>query len=139
MNEHSKQTIGKIGEDIAVDYLIKRGFTIVGRNVHVSHKEIDIIAEGADHLIFAEVKTRRQDPTAPSPFGRPVDAVDDKKKKHIYTAADIYLLEHPTEKMPRIDVIEVFLSPVTVTTPNTPPRVLRINWFQNAFGGEVNT
>lgn len=136
MSSDSKLAIGRIGEEAAAEFLAKRGFVVVGRNVHVSHKEIDLIVEDDKNFVFVEVKTRRQDPRKPSPFGRPVDAVDYKKKKYIYTAAEIYLLEHPTSKMPRIDVVEVFLSPAD--TQETPPRVLKINWFKNAFGGEVN-
>ena len=136
MSNVSKQIIGKIGEDVAADYLVEQGFSVVGRNIHVSHKEIDLIIENEEHLVFVEVKTRCQDPKHPSPFGRPADAVDYRKKKYIYTAAEIYLYEHPTDKMPRIDVIEVFLSPNS--SSGTSPLVLKINWFQNAFGGEVN-
>ena len=134
MNDKGKQTIGRLGEDVAARYLVDHGFTIIGQNVHVSHKEIDLIAEDTENLVFVEVKTRRQDPTRLSPFGRPADAVDYKKKKFIYTAAEIYLYEHPTHKMPRIDVIEVFLSPYQ--SQDDHPAVLKINWFQNAFGGD---
>ena len=134
MDKASKQTIGMIGENAAASFLAKHGFTIVGRNIHVSHKEIDLIVEDKENFVFVEVKTRRQDPTRESPYGRPSDAVDYKKRKYIYTAAEIYLEEHPTDKMPRIDVIEVYLSPKPSQDAN--PAVLKINWFQNAFGGD---
>ncbi len=127
---HNQQDTGKFGEDVAARYLEEQGFVIVGRNVHISHKEIDLIVENEHYLVFVEVKTRHQDPHIRSPFGRPVDAVDRKKQKNIASAAQIYLYKHPTTKMPRIDVVEVFLSPYA--TPNN--RIQDIVWYQNAFG-----
>ena len=88
----------------------------------------DLIAENEHILLFVEVKTRRQDPNIRSPFGRPSDAVNLKKRKNVADAAEAYLCQHPSKKFPRIDVVEVYIS------PNDPPTVLRINWFKNAFG-----
>ena len=125
-----KQQTGKFGENAAARYLERQGFVIVGRNVRVFHKEIDLIAENEHYLLFVEVKTRHQDPNVRSPFGRPSDAVDYKKRKNIASAAEIYLSKHPTTKMPRIDVVEVFLSPRA-----TQENMIRdIVWYQNAFG-----
>lgn len=48
---------GKIGEDVACSYLIKRGFTVVQRNYRKRWGEIDIVAHDAQGLIhFIEVK-----------------------------------------------------------------------------------
>ena len=129
MTDISKQKIGQLGEDTAVDILVRNGFSVIGRNIHVSHKEIDVIAENDTHLVFVEVKARRQDPAHPSPYGRPAEAVDYKKRKRIATAAQIYLYEHPTDKVPRIDVIEVFVS-------SDGAKILHTEWYQNAFGAD---
>lgn len=68
--------------------------------------EIDIIAKDKDELVFIEVKTRSQ-----NEYGTPADAVDKRKKKHIYHAAEYYLLIRRLEKVfCRIDVIEVYVS-----------------------------
>ena len=128
MSNTDKQVIGKMGEDAAAAFLEKNGFTVIGRNIRISHKEIDLIAENDTHLVFVEVKTRRQDPNVRSPFGRPADAVDFQKRKNVAKGAQLYLYQNPPQKMPRIDVIEVFIS------PNDPPCVQSINWFKNAFG-----
>jgi len=102
------RAFGKQGEDAAAHYLEEKGYTVLGRNVMVGRDEIDIVAENDAFLVFAEVKTRRQNPDAPSPFGVPADAVDEGKEAHLIKSAEGYLALHPSEKSPRIDVIEVY-------------------------------
>ncbi|MDR3581906.1 MAG: YraN family protein [Candidatus Pacebacteria bacterium] len=52
------KTIGILGENIAVRYLIKNGYKVINRNLKEGFDEIDIIAMGKDGtLIFFEVKT----------------------------------------------------------------------------------
>jgi putative endonuclease len=61
MAEHN--TIGKIGENIAVKYLKTKEFTIVDRNFHVKRGEIDIVATKLHvkykNIAFIEVKTKK--------------------------------------------------------------------------------
>jgi putative endonuclease len=52
-----KQTVGRVGEDIACNFLERRGFDIVGRNYRKFIGEIDIIAKKDKVLHFVEVKT----------------------------------------------------------------------------------
>lgn len=53
-------SVGKLGEDIACEYLIKSGYRILGRNYRERWGEIDIIAKAPDlTLVFVEVKTLR--------------------------------------------------------------------------------
>ena len=47
-----------IGEDIAVNYLKKKGYKIIERNFRKGYGEIDIIALKKNVLVFVEVKTR---------------------------------------------------------------------------------
>ena len=53
-----RKDLGKAGEQIAVDLLISKGFAILERNWHFSHKEIDIIARDHNDIVVIEVKTR---------------------------------------------------------------------------------
>ena len=50
--------IGKNGEDLAVEYLVNKGYKILERNWRSGHKEIDIIAMDGDTLVVVEVKCR---------------------------------------------------------------------------------
>ena len=59
MNNNSQT--GKIGEDLACDYLKNKGYKILERNYGQKWGELDIIAIAPDKiLVFAEVKTIRQ-------------------------------------------------------------------------------
>lgn len=102
---------GKMGENSAAEYLRERGYHIIGQNVYVGHREVDIIAENENFIVFAEVKTRRQFPDNSSPFGTPGEAVNTRKRELLVSAAEEYLLKNGCNKSPRIDVIEVYVSP----------------------------
>lgn len=98
---------GRAGEDAAARYLKEKGYRIVARNVRIGHLETDIIAENKTHILFVEVKSRTAT-EALSRYGRPASAVNRQKAENLLSCAQAYLLSHPTEKQPRIDVIEVY-------------------------------
>jgi putative endonuclease len=52
------QRIGKFGETLAKNYLIRHGYEIIGLNVKLSYQELDIVARKQDLTVFIEVKTR---------------------------------------------------------------------------------
>jgi putative endonuclease len=97
---------GKYGEWLAVRYLKKKGYEIVGRNEKTPAGEIDIVARDADVLVFAEVKTRTGDR-----FGHPSEAVDARKRKKMEDSALLYLKRFK-QKIPqaRFDVICVTIA-----------------------------
>ena len=96
---------GKIGEDLAVQYLEGLGYTIVERNYRLRIGEIDIIARDGEYLVFVEVKTRRN-----SRFGSPFDAVDFRKQQQISKVARMYLTQQGGEDVAvRFDVVAVHL------------------------------
>lgn len=56
-----KSETGKLGEDLACEYLVSKKFTIIDRNFRKPWGELDIIAKSPDGvLVFIEVKTIRQ-------------------------------------------------------------------------------
>jgi putative endonuclease len=57
IDNYSKKDIGVLGEKVAVEYLRRRGFSIIGRNVTRKSGEIDIIARKDDVFHFVEVKS----------------------------------------------------------------------------------
>ncbi len=105
--------VGAQGEKLAADYLRRAGYKIIARNVRPDgHEELDIIAEDKTVRAYVEVKTRTQDPAGPLKYGTPATAVTHEKRRHLISAARAYQADHPTKKMLRMDIVEVYLSPM---------------------------
>jgi putative endonuclease len=102
--------IGRYGESVAADFLKKKKFKITKQNFHASHNEIDIIAEDKKYIVFVEVKTRTVVKNSNFEYESAASAVTLTKQKRILAAAKSYLIDNPTKKTPRLDVIEVYLS-----------------------------
>jgi len=117
------KVLGARGEDLAVQYLKKKGFKVIERNYHCSAGEIDLIAREKNTLVFIEIKARSS-----SEFGLPQDAVDRFKQRKMIEVARYYLAEHHlTEDIPaRFDVVAIHL------TPAAP----QIELIRDAFQGE---
>jgi len=120
----SKSGTGALGEELAEKYLAEQGFKILHRNLRIGHLEMDIICENGEYIVFAEVKTRRAT-GAKTRYGSARDAVDTKKREHLLTFAREYLRANHTEKRPRIDLLEVYLS-----REEAP----KITWIKNILG-----
>jgi putative endonuclease len=117
---HQKQTIGKVGEDLAEEFLVNKGYEIIQRNYRYGHGEIDIIASDRETLVFIEVKTRNN-----LEFGPPELAVTKSKQRQIRKIAESYLFEKEIKDTDcRIDVIGILL------IKNQDPH---INHIVNAF------
>lgn len=103
----SNISVGKKGEQIAIDYLKNHGYKIVETNKHFSRQcEIDIIALDKDTLVFCEVKTRTT-----MVCGIPFEAITRAKYQNIKTGLFLYLQENPAYKKFRIDAVSVVLEP----------------------------
>lgn len=100
MSEHFE--LGKKGEQIAVDYLIKKGYKILERNWRFQKAEIDIIATKQKKIISIEVKTRSS-----KYFGNPQDFVSFKKIKLMVFAMNEYVLMKNLEEEVRFDIVAV--------------------------------
>ena len=110
--------IGAEGEAAAARFLEGQGYSILERNFSTKFGEIDLIAREKNTLVFVEVKTRSSEE-----FGRPFDAVDQKKRRLIIRGAMkwLHLLGMPDITF-RFDVVEVLTA---------PPGEVRI--IENAF------
>ena len=87
-DKYSGHVLGKKGEEIAVNYLQKKGYRIVERGYRLFRGELDIIAYDGATLVFVEVKTR-----AGTEFGLPEEAVTPAKQNQIKRIAQGYLME----------------------------------------------
>ena len=95
---------GKSGEDIAVNYLKRKGYEIIDRNYTTDVGEIDIVAAFDGYLIFIEVKERYSDK-----FGYAAEAVNYFKQNKISQVASQYINKYRMfNTCVRFDVIEVY-------------------------------
>ena len=94
--------IGTKGELLAANFLINKGYSILETNWRTGKKEVDIIAERSDSIVFVEVKTRSN-----FDFGFPEEAVTEAKKKLLKLAAEEYFEQKKPVKNPRFDIISI--------------------------------
>lgn len=116
MNEDKrtqKRRLGDTGENVACDFLKKRGFEIKERNYLRKWGEIDIIAIKDGIIHFVEVKSVSRVTLDEKVSGetrdkfRPEDNMHPWKLKRLYRAIQTYLLEKNIELEWQLDLITV--------------------------------
>ena len=98
MAEHNE--LGKLGEELAVEFLQKNGYAILETNWTFQKAEIDIIAKKGNILAIVEVKTRSS-----IDFGLPQDFVKPKKIQLLVKAVNEYVVSKDLEVEVRFDII----------------------------------
>lgn len=98
---HHLQT-GIWGEEMAIAYLREQGYVILERDWHSGHRDIDIIAQHDDCLVFVEVKTRSNHGLTEPEF-----AVNHQKMKNLRLAINHYIKYRKVSMRCRFDVITV--------------------------------
>ena len=116
MAEHNE--LGKEGELLAVDYLLKNEYEILKKNYRFLKAEVDIIAKKNDLIIGVEVKTRSS-----GFFGDPQEFITDKKIKLLVLAMDNYIIENDLNTEVRFDIIAILKQ----------KSVFKIEHFKDAF------
>ncbi len=100
MAQHNQ--LGKKGEQLAVDFLIKNGYNILDRNYRFDRAEVDIIAKKEEILSIIEVKTRTN-----IDFGNPENFVKPKQIKNLVKAVNEYVTENDLDLEVRFDIISI--------------------------------
>ena len=103
----NSKELGRLGEAEAVRYLKVRGWQIVGQNVRVGRRELDLIVRRGRVLAFVEVKSR-----AGRAFGDPLEAITHQKQLEVARAAAGWLQRRilPPGTVIRFDAIGVLWS-----------------------------
>jgi len=112
--------VGNFGEDLAVQYLTKKGYEIIGRNIQLGQVELDIVAKFKDLLVFVEVKTN----TTKGILAE--DNMTKNKLKHFKIAISYYLA---TKKLSS-DYIRPDLIAVDI---DTSTKIAKIKHFEDIF------
>ena len=127
-DQHRKE-IGRLGESIAAQFLVKKGFTIIAKNYRKPWGEIDIIAEKGGVVRFVEVKSVSRenlpDVTREMSSYRPEEQIHPLKLRKIARTAEIYMNEKKDSREYQIDAVGVFL--------NTKERKARCRLFEQVL------
>jgi putative endonuclease len=98
-----RHRFGAFGEEAAVEYLRRRGFEILARNVRTAFGEMDVVAMDGDTVVFVEVKSRRT-----RRGGTALEAVDARKRKRLSRLALAFLARAGwLDRRARFDVVAV--------------------------------
>ena len=109
---------GTKGEQIAANYLEKKGYTIRETNWRFKNLEADIIASIKKTLVVAEVKTRKS-----NYFGEPETFVNKQKQKNLIQAANEYVVRNQLDMEVRFDIISIIIN----------DKQLQVNHIEDAF------
>src|SRR2546428_14185502 len=103
--------VGNIGETVALQYLLKKGYDVVARNFCIGNGELDIISYHGESLVFIEVKTRsRRDAFAPQV------AVTLRKEEQIVRLANAFCHRYGLEEIP----IRFYVVAITIDQGSAP-------------------
>ncbi|MGH8623338.1 MAG: YraN family protein [Burkholderiales bacterium] len=108
---------GEPAENLAADFLERRGLTILERNYRCRFGEIDIVARSGALLVFVEVRARSSEA-----FGGAAGSITPAKRRRLVAAARHYLAARRADRACRFDVVLV---------RGTEQRV---EWLADAFG-----
>ena len=92
--------LGKLGEELAVEFLQKNGYQILETNWTFQKAEVDIIPQIDNILAIIEVKTRSS-----IDFGLPQDFVKPKKIQLLVKAVNEYVISNDLDVEVRFDII----------------------------------
>ena len=108
---HTKDALGKYGEELAARFLTRSGWEVLDRNWRCDAGELDIVARRDGVLAICEVKTRRS-----MRFGSPLEAVTPQKLMRLRRLAGQWLAAHDFgSTVVRIDVVSVLVDDAGLT------------------------
>ena len=102
MKVFNKET-GRRGEEIAMQYLLDKGYELVSHNFSTRFGEIDLIMRDKEILVFVEVKTKKG-----LGWGSPEEMFTRGKYERVKRMASVYLKGR--EVACRIDMVAVVLN-----------------------------
>jgi putative endonuclease len=118
MAEHNQT--GITGEELAVNYLTEKGFTVLAKNWRFRNAEIDIVARKNNFISIVEVKTRSS-----NAFGEPSTFVNKQKQKLLIQASEWFC------EQKNIDDVEINFDIISIVLKKDNTHSLE--YIENAF------
>lgn len=115
--------IGRQGEDMAQEYLLRQGFTVYHRNWRNGRYELDLVAEKDGALHIVEVKTR----LAGNPVS-PEEAYTRAKFRALCRAAEYYIKLYHIDLDVQFDLIAIDRDEAGEWALRYIPDVMSANW-----------
>lgn len=102
-----RRTLGRLGEQLAVEHLLARGYDLVARNWRAGRLgEVDVIARDHDCLVFVEVRTRQS-----TRYGSAEESVTPAKQARLAALAAAYCAAADWQGPVRVDVLAITPTP----------------------------
>jgi putative endonuclease len=122
MPSDARPALGRLGEQLAADHLVRLGWSILARNHRTRFGELDLVAVDGDTIVFCEVKTRR------SPSGTAWDNLHEAKRAQVRRMGMSWLNEvrdRPAFLDVRFDAVGILIDP--------EGRLVRLDHLEGAF------
>ena len=102
---YSGKLLGALGEQLAAEFLLLKGFTILSHNVTVRMGEIDILAQDGDIIVLVEVKTQTS-----AALLDPIYKITPAKQRKLRLLAQVIAARYPNRNI-RIDAVTLYWKP----------------------------
>ena len=122
MSRDPRHQLGRVGERLAAEHLERRGFAILDRNYRTRWGELDLVAHGADQIVFCEVKTRRLGATGP------LESLGQQQRRRLRRMAAAWLTDRP--ERPRVRELRFDVLGVTLDDAG---RLVALEHLEGAF------
>ncbi len=99
---HSGKLLGALGEQLAAEFLLLKGFIILSRNVTVKLGEIDILAQDGNIIVLVEVKTQMS-----ASLLDPIYKITPAKQRKLHLLAQVIVARYPNQNI-RIDAVTLY-------------------------------
>ncbi len=109
------QQIGSLGEEIASEFLKKKGHKLIDRNYRKSWGELDVVTSFQNKVHIVEVKSMEVDNFSRERSYEPEELVDKRKLKKVARAASLYMESKRDSREYQIDVVAVLINHQTKT------------------------
>ena len=116
-----RKKVGMYGEKLAANYLARKGYKILDKNVKISYQEIDIVANIRKKIVFFEVKTRTS-----FNLGAADEAINSKKIKNLKKAIKNYIRDK------RINANNIRLDFIAIDI-NKSKKIANIKHYKDIF------